>query len=68
MSEKNATGNFSPCAGSHPLPEVPPKRTEVLTEEERRLQREMLKRAEEFADNPEYAICKKIGIGACFEF
>jgi len=39
-----------------------------LTEEELRLRAEMVRRAREFSKDPEFAICSKIGIGACFKF
>ena len=50
------------------MPDVPPKRTKELSEEEVRMQAKMLNIAKKFSKDPEMAICKKLGIGACFEF
>jgi len=50
------------------MPPVPPARTERLTEEEKRMKEMMILYAAKFAEDPEYAICKKLGIGSCFEF
>ncbi len=61
----NKGNNENPTAK---MPPVPPARTEKLTDEEKKIQEMMILHAAKFAEDPEYAICEKTGIGSCFEF
>jgi len=51
-----------------PMPKVPPARTSGLNDEELQMRQKMIEAADKFSRDPEMAICKKIGIGACFKF
>jgi len=52
----------------HTIPKVPPARTRKLTAKEQQLKSQMVETAKRFSKDPEMAICKKVGLGACFEF
>ena len=44
------------------------KKQNLLSLEEKKLREEMLNASKQFAQDTEYAICLKIGLGACFKF